>query len=169
MSATITNDVVGSSYQIGVGAQEKTEATDADVDVTIDKTETTPEGDSVEISTAGASADNPLAQPQSPTYGPPDVSDRFRFQIENGMLDKSRRFTPLSSRFNGQAAATYQARESLEGHVSRVSGQGSVYSALFDLAYQVSQPHPNRAGTSVDARTELNRIADRNLALLNNL
>jgi hypothetical protein len=169
MSATITNEVAGSSFEIGQAVHQQNEPAEAEVDVNIDITETTPEGDSVELSTPGASAENPPAQAQSPTYGPPAVGDRFRFQINNGMLDKSRRFTPLSSRFNGKAAATYSARESLVGQVSRVAGQGSVYSALFDLAYQVSRPDPSRAGTNVDARTELNRIADRNMALLSSL
>jgi hypothetical protein len=167
MSATITNQVSGSSYEIGQAAQSQNESS-AEVDVTIDITETTPDGDSVEISTPEASSENPPAAPESPTYGPRDMSDRFRFEIENGMLDRSRRFTPLSTRFNGQAAATYSARGSINTQVSRISGNG-VHSALFDLAYHVSRPDPSRAGTNVDARTELNRIADRNMALLNSL
>ena len=78
MSATITNEVAGSSFEISQTVHQQDEPTEAEVDVTIDITETTPEGESVEISTSGASTETPPAQPESPTYGPPAVDDRFQ-------------------------------------------------------------------------------------------
>ncbi len=125
----------------------------------------TPAGDSVEIS-SGSSGGDEYHGPASATYGPPPVSDRFRFGIQHGMLDSRLRYSALRSPFGNVASSTYSARQSLQGQVSYMAGGQSHYSALFDLQYQDSTPNPSRAGSNVDARVELNRIADQSLMLL---
>ena len=160
MSSTISTQYGGASYEIGVAVQTQQTA-----EVIVDVTETTPPADTVEISSPGTSGENPPPPPPRTTYQPATVSDRFRFEIQNGMFDPSQRYTPLATRFSSSATATYEARESL----GQMPGQHGVYSAIFDLEYQAAQPNPTEAGSNIEARTTLNRMADQNLSLLNSL
>ncbi len=171
----------GASFDYGPAPQSQTEAEteatgetqaaeETQVTVEVELSGTTADGDTVEISSSDdASGESAASGNLIGTYGPPKFSNRFQFDIANGMFDRSLRFTPLKPRFNGAAAATYEARQSLDTQVSNTAGQGSVYSALFDVQYNEAQPDASKAGSSVDARTELSRIADRNLTLLSQL
>ena len=85
------------------------------------------------------------------------------------MLNRGLRFDPLMARFNGEAVATYSSRQSLEYQVAQTAGQGSAYTAMFELQYGDSQPNPSKPGTHMDAMNELNRMTDRNFSLLNTL
>ena len=120
----------------------------------------------MEISSGGSSGGEGYSGPDSPTYGPLPVSDRFRFGIQHGMLDSRLRYSALRDPFGSVASSTYAARQSLQGQVSYTSGGQSPYSALFNLQYQDSTPNPTRAGSNVDARVELSRMADQSLMLL---
>ena len=93
----------------------------------------------------------------------------FKFAIQNGMLDPSRRFSALKPRFRSAANVAYRERQLVEIQVIQTAGTGSSYAALFSLQYQDASPNPDRATTNVKARTEFNRIADQNLELLTNL
>ena len=128
--------------------------------------ETPPARDTVEISSGSSPAGEGYTGPPSATYDPPPVSDRFRFGIQHGMLDSRLRYSALRSPFGDVANSTYAARQSLQGQVSYTAGGGGPYSALFDLQYQDSTPNPTRAASNVDARVELNRMADQSLMLL---
>jgi hypothetical protein len=153
MSTTITTYYEGASY-------DSIRASDGNAGVDAQLTETTaPGGDTVEISSpAGGAA--PV------TYEPPDVADRFRFDIQNGMFDKRLRYTPLRTRYEGGASATYDARGSMRG---QMGGSAGVYAAMFALQYDDAQPNPSQAGSNVEARSELNRITDQKLSLLGSL
>ena len=153
MSTPITTYYAGASFDSG-------RASDSGASVDAQLTETTaPAGDTVEISTpAGSTA--PV------TYEPPDVADRFRFDIQNGMFDKRLRYTALRTRYEGGASATYDARGSMRG---QVGGSAGVYAALFALQYDDAQPNPSQAGSNAEAKSELNRITDQKLSLLGSL
>ena len=110
-----------------------------------------------------------LPDEPSPTYEPPTVDERFRFDIANGMFDRSLRFNALKSRGNGAASSTYGPRESIENKLRRTAGGRTAYSALFLASYADANPNPTDATSNVDARTGLSRIIDQNLALLNSL
>lgn len=159
--STITSSYEGASYHTSVREAVQARSRAAGASARIELTETTPDGDTVEISPPGASPGNP---PRSgSTYRPPRFSDRFHYDIQNGMFNKRLRFNAVTPRFNTYTAATYSARQGING---QVAGQGGIYSAMFDLFYQDSQPDPTDAGSHVDARAELNRMADQNLNLL---
>ena len=119
----------------------------------------TTDGDTVEIS----------SPEPSPTYAPPSLDERFRFDIANGMFDKNLRFSALRSRSSGTASSTYGPRESIENQLIGISGGRTAYSALFRASYDDANPNPSEATSNVDARTSLSRIIDQNLALLNSL
>ncbi len=105
-------------------------------------------------------------QPPSPgTYGPNSTNDRFRFDLENGMLNGAGRFSAVATRSRGAAVQTYEERGSLGFQVTR--GLTGSRSALFSLQYSNADPNRAEAGSSVEARTAFARIADQNLELLN--
>ena len=146
----VSYDVVRSSY----GA-------DSDVPST-----TPSDGDTVEISQTDPSSGTTTSRP---TYRPPTVEERFRFDISNGMFDRRLRFSPLASRFNDVAVTTYASRRDLAYQITQTAGSRSAYSALFDLQYQDATPDPAAAGSQMEARSGFNRMIDQNLALLNSL
>jgi len=136
---------------------------------------TPPDGDTVEISQTDASSGGTTSSgtttspAASPTYRPPTLEDRFRFDISNGMFDGGLRFNPLASQFNDVAVTTYASRQDLADQVTQTAGSGSAYSALFNLQYQDATPDPAAAGSRMEARSGFNRMIDQNLALLKSL
>ncbi|MCZ6632306.1 MAG: hypothetical protein O7G87_02810 [bacterium] len=130
------------------------------------------EGDSVEITIteipSESTDDSPTSGSSPGIYGPETFDDKFRYAIENGMLDPSRRFNPLRIRFQTSATETYEARGSLGAQVMQNAGLGTSL-ALFNIQYQDAQPNPNDISSNVDAKVEQQRIADQNLHLLNTL
>lgn len=102
-------------------------------------------------------------------YSPPQMSDKFRYNIEQGMFDQSLRYNAIAARYQDIATETHEARQSIEGQISRFSGSNSGVAALFALGYQNAQPNPNNATTHVEARVEQNRRIDSGLDLLNML
>ena len=128
------------------------------------------EADVVEITITEIPSDSetPPEQTQA-TYTPATFNDNFQFAIENGILDPSYQFNPLSIRFQSGAVETYEARGSLGSQVVQGFGQDSPYAALFAIQYQNAQPNSSEASSNVDAKTEQQRIADQNLQLLNSL
>jgi hypothetical protein len=148
MPDPITTYHGGSSYEIGVSPQSGEAGPPAGASTA---------GDTVEIS-------SPQAGPG--TYGPNDVADKFKFDIQNGMFDKRLRYTALQTRSSGAATETYEARAGLGG---QTMGGGGVYSALFALQYNDANPDQTQASSSAEARGELNRMAEQRLSLLNSL
>ncbi len=149
MPDPITSSSAGASYEIGAGPPPQANPA------------TEPDGDTVEISSGPA--------PAPPTYGPPDVADRFRFDIQNGMFDKRLRYTPLRSRYEGAATQAYSARASVGSQVAGTAGAGGLYSALFSLGYADARPDSDQVASNSSAKGELNRMADQRLSLLNSL
>ena len=121
---------------------------------------TTPEEDSVEISN---SEETPA------TYGPKNFGDRFKFRIQNGMLDGSLRFNANTSRARGASVAAYAERQAVEFQVTQAAGSGSPSSALFALQFQDANPNNTTAGSQIAGRVEFNRMAEQNLNLLSAL
>ena len=121
---------------------------------------TTPEEDSVEISN---SEETPAR------YGPTSFGDRFKFNIQNGMMDGSLRFNANTSRARGASVAAYAERQAVELQVTQAAGSGSPSSALFALQFQDANPNNTTAGSQVEGRVELHRMADQNLNLLSSL
>lgn len=119
------------------------------------------EGDSVEISN----------EPQSPapTYGPSQFSDRFKFDIQNGMFDARLRFDATQTRARGASVAAYQERQAVEFQVIQAAGTGSPSSALFSLQFQDADPNSAGAASQVEGRVEFQRMAEQNLNLLSSL
>ena len=97
------------------------------------------------------------------TYGPDTFDDKFKFDLQNGMLDPSKRFNALSVRFDLTAVSTYETRQNLAAQI----GVAGPQAALFALHYQAANPDLSDASTNVDARTTENRRIDRGLDLLN--
>jgi hypothetical protein len=115
----------------------------------------------ITITDLPSETDSPASTPA--TYGPTTFGDKFKFDVQNGMLDPSKRFSPLSVRFDSTAVSTYEAREGIAGQM----GANTPYAALFALHYQDANPNPSEASTNVDARTTENRRIDQGLDLLN--
>jgi len=107
--------------------------------------------------------------PSTLGYGPRGFDDRFRFDVQNGMLDASKRFSATRSRLRGLAAEGYDERRSVGVQVTRTAGSGSTYAALFTLQYGDADPSSGRAGSHAEARAQYNRMTDQNLELLNEL
>ncbi len=126
-------------------------------DVTVEITPA--EGDTVELSGGEPPA----------TYGPADFSDRFRFDIQNGMLDAKLRFHAVTSRSRGADVAAYSERQTVEFQVTQTAGTGSPSSALFALQFQDADPNASDATSQVEGRAEFNRMAAQNLGLLSQL
>lgn len=103
------------------------------------------------------------------SYGPSNVRDQFKFDIENGRFGNRGRYTPLNSPFQSVAKTTYSIRGEIGGQVGAYSGQGSAQSALFSLGYQDSSPNARSVSSHTDARAQQNRRIDRNLDLLHML
>ena len=166
MPSSISSTYTTSSY----GAAYSTSTSQSRSSAALGLSETTPDGDTVEISSTAppsGGGSTPAGTPTGATYPPRSVGDRFKFDIANGMLNRGLRFDPLTTRFNGKATATYSTRQSLEYQVTQTAGQGSAYTAMFELQYRDSQPNPSKPGTHLEAMNELNRMTDRNFNLLN--
>ena len=142
------------SFDIIPQAQEPQDKGGVTVEVT------TPEEDSVEISN---SEERPV------TYSPTNFGDRFKFNIQNGMLDGSLRFNANTSRARGASVAAYAERQAVEFQVTQAAGSGSPSSALFALQFQDANPNNTTAGSQVEGRVEFNRMAEQNLTLLSTL
>ena len=145
----------GATYDRIAPETESVEETEDGIDIDISEL---PDEDTVEISGPG---------PGRQTYGPSEFTDKFRFELQNGMRDPSRRYSPLQNRFRGMAVSGYEERGSVSVQITRTAG--STYSALFNLQYSDASPDGETASTSVEARTEYNRIADQQLELLASL
>ena len=103
--------------------------------------------------------------PSPGTYGPNATGDRFRFDMENGMLNGQGRFRAVVNRSRGAAVQTYDERRSIESQVTR--GLDGSHKALFSLQFLNADPNRAEAGSHVEARAGFARIADQNLELLN--
>ena len=79
------------------------------------------------------------------------------------MLDASKRFNPLSVRFDSTAISTYETRENIVAQIGLTGPQAT----LFALHHQAANPDPSEVSTNVDARTLENRRIDQGLDLLN--
>jgi hypothetical protein len=119
------------------------------------------EGDSVEISSESES--------EAPVYGPTNFSDRFKFDIENGMFDATLRFDATQPRARGASVEAYSERRAVEFQVTQAAGTGSPSSALFALQFQDANPNGGGASSQVDGRVAFKRMAQQNLNLLANL
>lgn len=120
--------------------------------------------DIVEITITGPPSEADPSASTSTIYGPATFGDKFKYDLQNGMLDPNKRFSPLSARFDSTAVSTYEARENFAG---QIIGANSPHAALFALHYQDANPNPSKASTNVDARTIENRRIDQGLDLLN--
>ena len=117
--------------------------------------------DIVDISITESESTPPASTP--PTYGPATFSDKFKFELQNGMMDASKRFNAINVRYDTTASTTHETRENLAAQIGATGAQA----ALFALHHQASDPTPSEASTDVDARTLENRRIDRGLDLLN--
>lgn len=113
----------------------------------------TSSGDTVEISDEG----------QAASLG--TFTDRFRFDIDNGLLNVRRPVYARATTPGSVASATYSGRGQTR---SLVSGGGlGVREAIFSLGYQDGSPRGARNGISNrQAINEFQRMASRNLPLL---
>jgi hypothetical protein len=152
--AGITAPGAGASYDIISPAQKPENEGGVTTEVTH------PEEDSAEISN---SEKPPI------TYGPRTFGDRFKFNIQNGMLDGSLRFNANTSRARGASVAAYAERQAVEFQVIQAAGSGSPSSALFALQFLDANPNNSTAGSQVEGRVEFNRMAEQNLNLLSTL
>jgi hypothetical protein len=109
------------------------------------------------------------AEESSHTYGLVRFSDRFKFDIENGMFDARLRFNAITSRSRGSDVAAYSERQAVEFQVTQAAGTDSPSSALFALQFQDANPNSTSVGSHVEGLTEFKRMADQNLALLSSL
>jgi hypothetical protein len=165
MPIPISSYYGASSYATAYGATSRTRAA-----ASVGLSGTSSEGDTVEISSSdGSSSGSGASGDVLGTYGPQTFSDRFRFDIEHGMLDNRLRFDPLSVRFRGVATSTYRARQSVAGQVGSTARGAGVSTAMFELLYQDAQPSRTSATSSVEALNELNRMLSQNLGLLSTL
>lgn len=135
---------------------------------------TTPEGGGVVVEISGPEPEDSVEiseqdAPESPTYGPTQFSDRFRFQIQNGMFDASLRFDATESRARGASTAAYGERQAVEFQVTQAAGTGSATSALFALQFQDADPNGGNATSQIEGRVEYKRMAEQNLNLLASL
>ena len=121
----------------------------------------TAEQDIVDISITEPPSEDTASAPS--TYGPATFGDKFKFQIQNGMMDASKRFNALNVRYDTTATTTHETR----GNLAAQMGATGAQAALFALHHQASDPNPSGASTEVDARTLENRRVDRGLDLLN--
>ncbi|MEE2752563.1 MAG: hypothetical protein VX910_01165 [Candidatus Latescibacterota bacterium] len=150
MSGTVT-PASGSTFDTIPVAPESDDSL-----VTVEITESNE--DSFELSsTAGDSTS---------AYGPLQFSDRFKFDIQNGMFDAKLRFNAAISRSRGADVATYSERQAVEFQVTRAAGTDSSSSALFALQFQDANPNSTSVGSHLEGRTEFKRMAEQNLALL---
>ena len=129
-------------------------------EVTVEITE--PEdGDTVELSNE--------TDPGPATYQPPQFSDRFKFDIQNGMFDAHLRFNAAVTRSRGADVVAYSERQAVETQITQAAGSGSPSAALFALQYQDANPNSDSASSQVEGRVEFNRMAAQNLNLLASL
>ena len=125
------------------------------------------DGDSVEISSKGLDLEKKAtSETYRGVYEPAKVNDRFRYEIENGMLDKNLRFNALKNRFPSAATIAYSARQNIESYIDQTAGRKSTYTALFKLQYQDAKPNPSRAASNLEAKIQQIRIINQNLDLL---
>ena len=111
-------------------------------------------GDTLEISDEGRAA----------SLG--TFKDRFRFDIDNGLMNPRQKFQAYTVEAGSVAAATYATRGQTEG-LMMGGGMAGTYGAIFSLGYQSTSP--TGASNGVAYRQAINafqRIADRNLPLL---
>ena len=129
-------------------------------EVTVEITE--PEnGDTVELSNE--------TDPGPATYQPPQFSDRFKFDIQNGIFDAHLRFNAAVTRSRGADVAAYSERQAVETQITQAAGSGSPSAALFALQYQDANPNSDSASSQVEDRVEFSRMAAQNLNLLASL
>ncbi len=154
---------IGSSIQsVGNASFDRVEQPVAQTEE-VDSTEETESGDTVEITITEIPPDESTPSGTAiGTYGPRAVGDRFKYDIQNGMLDGSLRFSALNKPFNISADATYSARGSIGTQLSLISG---AHAALFSIQHNDSQPDSASASSNVDAKTEQNRIIDQNFSM----
>lgn len=146
--------------------------------VQVDITETTPSGDTADISDEGASGQGGASQggtssggsgvqvSRGGTYTPRALSDRFRYEINNGFLRPRNRFHVSVATAGSEAAATYAGRGQVGGLAVR-GGLAGMYGAIFSLGYQDGSPTGTSNGiANRQAINEFRRIADQNLPLL---
>ena len=119
--------------------------------------------DVVDISITEPSSPDTSAPPSSGIYGPSAFDDKFKFELQNGMLDAGKRFNALNVRYDTTATTTHELRENLATQI----GATGALATLFALHHQAADPNPNEVTTDVDARTNENRRIDRGLDLLN--
>ncbi len=98
---------IGSSIQsVGNASFDRVEQPVAQTEE-VDSTEETESGDTVEITITEIPPDESTPSGTAiGTYGPRAVGDRFKYDIQNGMLDGSLRFSALNKPFNISADAT---------------------------------------------------------------
>ncbi len=119
------------------------------------------DGDSVDLS------NEPPGGPS--TYGPAQFSDRFKFDIQNGMLDASLRFDARTNRSRGADVKAYAERQGVDFQITKAAGIGSQTSALFALQFQDVNPNATSASTQVEGRLGFSRVAEQSLNLLASL
>lgn len=174
-AATYQSHHVPSSYLATSSSRQSGSGT---VHVGVGVTETTPSGDTVEISDDAASGQGEGSQggtsaggsgvqvSRGGTYTPRALSDRFRYDINNGFLSPRQRFRVSLVSAGSEAAATYAVRGQAGGLVRR-GGVTGVYGAIFSLGYQDGSPGGTGNGISNrQAINEFRRMADQNLPLL---
>ena len=142
----------GATFDTIPPAREPPENGEVEIEIT------GPGEDSVEIS------ETPGPGPQ--TYGPRNFGDRFKFNIQNGVLDASLRFNAARTRSRGADVEAYSERQGVEFQVTQTAGTGSPSSALFALQFQDADPNSTSAGSQVEGRVAYNRMAEQNLNLL---
>lgn len=162
-SATYQGYYTPSSYATASSSASQTASSRVQAGIGI--TETTPAGDTVEISGEGASSQGG----RGGTYTPRSFSDRFRFDINRGFLGPRNRFHVNVVSAGSEAAATYAARGQAGGLVVR-GGLAGMYGAIFSLGYQDGSPTGTSNGiANRQAINEFRRIADQNLPLLSTI
>lgn len=138
----------GASYEIG--GRQTSGASNAE-------SESTQSGDSVDVSQGSGGGRAGYT---------PRVSDRFRFDIQNGIFSSGRRYNADVHQFRRVSNATYDSRLTVSGQVSATAGDGSSASALFQLQYQDASPRSVSSSSNMAAVNEFNRQRDQSLNLL---
>jgi hypothetical protein len=172
-SATYQGYYTPSSSYAAASSSTRQSSSSSRVQASIGITETTPAGDTVEISDEGASGQGGASSGGSSaqgsrggTYTPRSFSDRFRFDINGGFLSPRNRFHVNVVSAGSEAAATYAARGQAGGLAVR-GGLAGTYGAIFSLGYLDGSPTGTGNGiANRQAINEFRRIADQNLPLL---
>ena len=155
----INGDIVsvsgGASYAVYSSLPSSSQTNNVGVGIT----EATPPVDTVEISAEG----------QAASWGTHSLGtfwDRFRYDIDNGLLSARRPVYAGAATPGSAAAATYSVRGQTRSLVSG-GGLAGVQGAIFSLRY--GDEAPNGVTSGIANRQAINafkRIADQNLPLL---